>query len=339
MKVNILFDFKEGAFGGGNQFLKALKKYFESIEVYEQNVENSDVVIFNSFQKANEVAKTKLKFSTKIYIHRVDGPMRLYNRMEDRRDALVNILNQLVSNGTIFQSNWSKEENYKLGFYKNDFEITIINAPDPKIFNREDRIEFSKSRKIRLIAASWSNNWKKGFEVYRWLDNNLDFRKFEMVFIGRTPIKFNNIKYIHFLNSQDLSFEFKRSDIFITASEKDPCSNSLIEALHCGLPAIVLNEGGHPEIIGKAGEIFSKQQEIPYLIDKIIDNYKSYQSEIKLPNIFEVGQRYYYFCKDVYEMKKKGKLKPKKFSIIDYLRIMKEICVWKISEKKIALLM
>lgn len=332
MKINILFGFKQGAFGGGNQFLKALRRYFESAGIYEQNIVNSDVIIFNSIQKANEVVKTKLKFPEKVYIHRVDGPIRLYNRMNDRRDKVVNILNRLVSDGTIFQSNWSKEENYKLGFYKNDFETIIINAPDPKIFNREDRIEFSKNRKIRLIAASWSDNWKKGFEVYQWLDNNLDYRKFEMVFIGRTPIKFNNIRQVRFLSSEELALEFKRSDIFITASQNDPCSNSLIEALHCGLPVIVLNEGGHPEIAGKAGEVFNKPQEIPYLIDKIIDNYKSYQSEIKLPSIFEVGERYYRFCENIYEAKK-GAYKLKRLSTIGCLRIMKEICLWKISEK------
>ena len=45
-------------------------------------------------------------------------------------------------------------------------------------------------------------------------------------------------------------------------SQDDPCSNSLIEALHCGLPAIVLNSGGHPEIIGNAGVKFKNRKEI-----------------------------------------------------------------------------
>lgn len=60
--------------------------------------------------------------------------------------------------GTIFQSNWSKDKNLEMGIK----ETTISNAPNPEIFNLCDKIEFSADRKIKLIATSWSANWKKG---------------------------------------------------------------------------------------------------------------------------------------------------------------------------------
>lgn len=49
MKISILMNLKEGPFGGGNQFLKALKKYFTTLGVYERNPNNVDIIIFNSF--------------------------------------------------------------------------------------------------------------------------------------------------------------------------------------------------------------------------------------------------------------------------------------------------
>lgn len=60
MKVSILVDLKEGPYGGGNQFLKALKKYFTSLGVYERNPNKVDIVIFNSFPFEKSIVSSKL---------------------------------------------------------------------------------------------------------------------------------------------------------------------------------------------------------------------------------------------------------------------------------------
>ena len=39
MKLHFLFDFKEGPWGGGNQFLKALRNYFREKGIYSENAE------------------------------------------------------------------------------------------------------------------------------------------------------------------------------------------------------------------------------------------------------------------------------------------------------------
>ncbi|MDD5449065.1 MAG: glycosyltransferase [Candidatus Omnitrophica bacterium] len=332
MRINVLFDFFDGPFGGANQFLKALKRFFESERIYEADISSSDVIIFSSFHNAAKLVKTKLRYPEKIFIHRVDGPIRLYNNFNDRRDYVVNVLNELISDGTVFQSKWSQEMNYTLGFHKNGHHVAIMNAPDPDIFNLNGKEPYSKNRKIRLIASSWSDNQNKGFKAYQWLDRNLDFNKYEMVFVGRSPIKFNRIKHISLMNSAGLASELKRSNIFITASQKDPCSNSLIEALHCGLPAVVLNDGGHSEIIGSGGELFNKVEEVPFLIEKISNNYNFYAGNIKLPGIEEIGTKYYQFINEVYERKKKISPAVKRLSAGGCLRIFKEVSMWEIDK-------
>ena len=47
MKINILFNFKNEAFGGGNQFLKALRKEFEKRKIYDEDYKKADVILFN----------------------------------------------------------------------------------------------------------------------------------------------------------------------------------------------------------------------------------------------------------------------------------------------------
>ena len=316
IKIHIFFEFKDGPFGGGNQFLKALKKSFEEKGVYSDNPENADVILFNSHHKLVQLLKFKNKHPEKIMIHRIDGPVFLIRSKNLEIDRLIYKINNQLADATIYQSDWSKKKNYELGIKKNYFETTIINAPDTTIFNRLNKHPFKFTGKIKIIASSWASNKNKGFKIYEWLDDNLDFSKYEMTFCGNSPLTFKNIKHIKPVQSTELAKILKEHDIYITASQKDPCSNSLIEALHCGLPAIALNDGGHPEIIGKGGLTFNKQEEIPEILNKIVENYTKYQNNISLPNINTVADKYHQFMKSVFEKSLNKEYNIKKLNLI-----------------------
>lgn len=326
MKINIFFPFSTGPLGGGNQFLKALRNYFIEKKVYEHKAEKADIILFNSHHKINELLKLKQKYPEKIFIHRVDGPVSLIRKNDNYTDKFIYRINNYIANATIFQSEWSKQKNYELGIKHKNHEAIIINAPDLKIFNKIDKTHFKPSGKVRLIATSWSHNMVKGFETYKWLDEHLDFSKFEMTFCGNSPLRFKNIRYLKPLQSNELAKELKNHDIFITASQNDPCSNSLIEALHCGLPAIALNDGGHPEIIGKGGLVFDKKEEIFSCFDKIIENYNTFRENIHLPTMEQVGAKYYDFMTNVFE----NKTHKKKLHIFTLASIYKSMYLQKI---------
>jgi glycosyltransferase involved in cell wall biosynthesis len=338
MKIHILYPFVDGPWGGANQFLKAIREYLIVNNFYSENIESADVVLFNSSPMAlsdslNQISNLKVKYKDKIFINRIDGPVFYIRDRNLNIDKAFYIFNNFFCDGTIFQSNWSKKKNYILGMKKNNYETTILNSPNPNIFNKIDKKAFNKNSKIKLIATSWSSNFKKGFEVYQWLDENLDFNNYEMTFIGNSPIKFKNIIYKKPMDSETLAIELKQNDIFITASQSDPCSNSLIEAIHCGLPAIGLNDGGHAEIISNAGEVFNNAKEVPDLIEKITENYSVYQSNIKLPNIDEVGELYYSFMEDIFNQKQNKTYTPKQPKYVNYLQIKAYIYLWKLEEK------
>ena len=78
----------------------------------------------------------------------------------------------------------------------------------------------------------------------------------------------------------------------MTASRNDPCSNSLIEALSCGLPAIYLKSGGHPELVGEAGLGFEKAEDVPGLLDQVSESIEEFQKRIRVPSIGDVAERY-----------------------------------------------
>lgn len=329
MKIHILFEFQEVS-GGGNQFLKALKGFFIKKGCYTEKPKEADVILFNSHQCMKNVLDLKQEFPRKFFVHRIDGPMRLYNDVNDKRDFFVNLLNKSIADATIFQSEWSKKQNYKLGLKKNEIETVIFNAPDSGVFCANDNKKEIDNRRVKLIATSWSNNWNKGFEEYKWLDKNLDFDKYEMTFVGNLPagLGFGNIKHIKPLKSKELAKILKENDIFITASKKDPCSNSLIEALHCGLPAIGLNDGGHPEIIKNGGGTFNEIEEIPAILERITQKYSEYQEKISLPKIEDVGTKYLFFIKNI--LNDNDDIFSKKLTLSNVLKIRFQIFIKKI---------
>ena len=78
----------------------------------------------------------------------------------------------------------------------------------------------------------------------------------------------------------------------MTASEDDPCSNALIEAIHCGLPAVYLESGGHNELVGGGGVGFSSPHQVPEAIEEVVGSYTRYQKEAQLPGIEEIVDQY-----------------------------------------------
>jgi glycosyltransferase involved in cell wall biosynthesis len=291
--LSIFHKFAPPPSGGGHQFLRALSHECQQrgLTVENNSISHSTrACLFNSFN-FDERRLRRMRRSSVLYVHRVDGPIDQYRGTDNGIDRHIWLINQTFADKTIFQSRYSLEKHLTLGMEFSN-PVVCMNAADPSIFNSSNRIAFSSDRKVRLIASSWSDNINKGSAVYTWLDQNLDWSRFEFVFVGRSPVKFQNIKIIDPIPSKEMAIQLKQNDIYITASRNDPCSNSLIEALSCGSPALYLRSGGHPEIVKNAGLGFTDPAEIPALLDKIIGDYSYFQGSIELPSIQEVSSHY-----------------------------------------------
>jgi len=291
--ISFFHDFAPPPTGGGHQFLRALWHEFERRGIRLENntiSKTTRVCLFNSFN-FNFKRLRQLHRPGCRMIHRVDGPLSVYRGIDDGTDRKIFELNQHMADSTIFQSQYSLAMHLELGF---NFvkPVVILNAADPEIFHSRGRQPFNVNRKIRLISVSWSDNLNKGAPVYQWLDAHLDWGRYEYTFVGRSPVSFQNIRTLSPITSEELAQELRKNDVFIAASRNDPCSNSLIEALACGLPALYLDSGGHSEIVGEAGFTFQGAEEIPSLLSRLIDEYSQRQALIRLPSIAETADKY-----------------------------------------------
>ncbi len=311
MKINIQYHKTNKAWGGGNQFLTYLEKEFIKKKIYTKKISQADIIIINSFENFNKIIELKYKYPNKKIVHRMDGLTQLYNNLFDKRDLLSFFLNKEVACATIYQSKWSKSKITKLSKFINKEQEVIINSVDKNIFFNKKNTKFKKNNKLKLISSSWSKNYKKGFKIIKWLDENLDFKKFEYTFVGNSPIKFKNIKMIKPLNSKMLNNELNKHNIFISPTQKEACSNSILEANACGLYTFALKDGGNPEIIHDQKCLFKNQKD---LMDKL-ENFNIQKFKIT-KNSHKTVSRYIKFLKTVNSKKVRNKK-------ISYFKLLK----------------
>ena len=309
MKFHILMELKDEPLGGGNQFLKALKKEAQKNDSYSENMEDAQLILFNSHHNPIKVLEARKKYSDHIFVHRVDGPMSYRGKNGKRLDQKIFYINNLVADGTIFQSEWSRrqtiQENHKFSL-KNQ---VIRNAPDPKIFFKKDLKEESLvSKKPRLMASSWSSNIMKGFEFFHYLDQTLDFSKYSMSFAGNIEKPFQNIQMLGQLNSHELADELRQHDIFIFASERESCSNSLLEAMHSGLPVLCRNSSSNPEILGSGGLLFDNKSDMLKKLDILVRDYQIHKRNIYVKKISEIFKEYMKFFSSLEPIHRKDKI-------------------------------
>lgn len=299
MKIHICSKIKEGVWGGGNQFLKALRTEFIKQGVYADSINQADAVIFNSYQDLWQLIKYYVTKKKGNIIYRL-GPIFYLHRGWKWRivDVFVILVANLFVDLIIFQSKWSYEQGIKLGLNRKKKYFIIQNAVDGSIFFSEKNE--NKFEKIRLIYTSWSTNLNKGFNYLAFLDRNLDFKKYELKFVGNSPILFKNIKTLKPLPSIDLAKELRQSDIFISPAKDDACSNAILESLACGLPVVALDSGSNGELIGQAGILFNNEASLLSGIEKVSQDMDTYRNRIIIKDIKTVSCEYAIAIKSLY---------------------------------------
>jgi glycosyltransferase involved in cell wall biosynthesis len=214
----------------------------------------------------------------------------VYRGFDDGTDRRIVEINTLAD-ATILQSRYSLEKHLELGLTLHD-PVVISNAVDPEIFHPPLTREPLAGRRVRVIASSWSDNPRKGADVLEWLDRNLDFDRFELTFAGRTQKQFDRIQVVGPLPSEPLADLLRAQDVYLAPSRDDPCSNALLEALACGLPAAYMKSGGHPELVGDGGLGFEAAEELPDVLARVVDELEVRRSAIRMPALTEITDRY-----------------------------------------------
>jgi glycosyltransferase involved in cell wall biosynthesis len=279
--------------GGGHQFLRALTRELRArgLEVERNRLSRgTPACLFNSFNfdfaRLRRFAREEARM-----VHRVDGPIGVYRGFDDGSDARIAEINAELAQATVFQSRYSLDKHCELGIELRA-PVVIPNSVDPAIFHPPATRGPLAGRKARLIATSWSDNRRKGADTLAWLDRNLDWERFELTFVGRSPVALERVRVIGPVGSDEVARLLREHDVYVAPSREDPCSNSLLEALACGLPAAYLDSGGHPELVGGGGLPFRADDELPDVLARLVEDIERYRAAIAVPALADVADRY-----------------------------------------------
>ena len=276
--------------GGGHQFVRALAREVEGRGLgleWNRISGSTPACLYNSFnfdeQRFRRFARRAARF-----VHRVDGPLSSYRGFDDGTDARVVRLNELAD-ATIVQSRYSLERHRELGLDLRS-PVVVVNAPDPALFYPPLEREERDGRPLRLVAVSWSANERKGAEALAWLARGLDPARFELNIVGNLRVP--GARTLEPLASEALGAFLRTQDAYVAASREDPCSNALLEALACGLPALYLRSGGHPEIVGEAGVGYASVDDLGDACERLAAGLERYRAAIRVPSLAEVANCY-----------------------------------------------
>ena len=326
MLFHIAYQTRETPFGGGNQFLKALKKSFIEKKCYTDDIHSADIVLFNSFFFSEiplfDFSYTlKKQFKNKYFLHRLDGLISQTRNdpSQDYLDKISSLWAEIFVDGAIFQSDFCQNRQ-QTTFYPTGICSTVIpNASDESVFYPSGPRPKKLELPIQLVYTSWSSNMRKGFATLAKLDEQLDFSRFTMTFIGNSPIPFTNIRTIAPQDSKTLGDSLRQADIFLGVSHDEPCSNAIGEALACGLPALIRNEGGNPSFVHQGAVLYDSDDEIPQQLENIVEKFESYRQNVSPANINDIANQYIAFAEKI------ANSPPKKPNAKKFLTLRKEI--------------
>ena len=264
------------SWGGGNRLVTALAEtLMQSHDIVYQLQDNIDM-IFCWDPRSNKYGEDYAK----LFNYAEKNHIKILQRCGDigthGKPELTQAVSQSIkmSDVIIFPSLWCKD---KIEYKENNYVI-IKNRPD-KLFYKYRRQE-TYINKLKTVASSWSQNEKKGFEIFKSWDKSFNADNVNFTFVGRMPenITFTKSKHISPLYNDELARELSRHDVYISASELEAGSNSVLEAVACGLPiAFHANGGSIPEYIAQYGMQYTNSYELTNVLYSIYYDYETYK--------------------------------------------------------------
>lgn len=127
-------------------------------------------------------------------------------------------------------------------------------------------------------------------------EKNIDFMvnifknlPYELILIGDGPLKkqldnkkYNNIKFLGYIDNKELSKEILKSDCFILPSLSEPWGLVVEEALTLGLPVIVSNHVGcHSDLVNEKNGIIFDVNNTQSFIDALMIMEKNYERYLR----------------------------------------------------------
>ena len=244
-----------GSWGGANQWTSQLVRFlkYNGWKVRFDLNGHADVIVMTHTGLSNattfgweEVERFKVRHPGVYCLHRInDNDIR---KETAEMDTLLADSNR-VADHTVFVSEWLRDHHAARWFDGSLSHSVITPGADPKFFHPIGNHLPKSGEPVRLVTHHWSDNWKKGFDVYRDIDELIADRlsgKYELWVIGRWPsdLKWRSARTLGQASGEKLSSLLRQCHGYVSASRFEPGAMHVAEGLQCGLPLLYHRDSG-----------------------------------------------------------------------------------------------
>lgn len=293
MKISIGLKLRQGPWGGGNQFATSLTNYLskKGIEVVHDLSERDIDIILLAEPRKTSRSSAFTDSEVLDYLRYVHPDALVVHRINecDERKGTDSVNSLLVganncADHTVFISSWLKDLFSARGIASERSSV-ILNGGDKKIFNAEGFSPWNHHESLKIVTHHWGDNWLKGFDIYRQLDDMLERAEWKerirFTYIGRIPedCSFRNTQQIKPLSGTALASELRNHHLYVTASRNEPAGMHHIEGAMCGMPLLYIESGALPEYCRGFGISFIPET-FTSTLEKMMETYEHWLSEM-----------------------------------------------------------
>ncbi len=269
LRIHFTYRHVDKPWGGANNFIRALRAYLATtgrFQLVDSPGESWDVLFMNQLAAGPADESRPLSLSeVRGLLQRYPGRRLVVRAVNLNRHAFglgprnlltgwwrdrqtVALLN--LAHVVIFQSEYQKSFFARAGWTGAN-GVVIHNGAAPVFAEVMPAAE--PSTELRLVSSSASARATKRHDLLAALSRQSPVR---MVHFGAWPqgVPQGNVRLAGTGDHRTLASHYANQDYFVHPAERDPCPNSVFEALSAGLPVIYNPApGSSAEIVGDCG--------------------------------------------------------------------------------------
>jgi glycosyltransferase involved in cell wall biosynthesis len=246
---------RAGSWGGANQWTSQVVRWFRYQGwrvVYDLRSRVDAVVMTHTGMSsdtsfgADEVEAFREKWPGVPCVHRInDNDIR---KETSEMDGILAKSNR-VADHTVFVSEWLRDYHGERWFDLRMPHSVIVPGADPRFFHPIGGARWDGVGLLRLVTHHWSDNWKKGFDVYRDIDElaaGSMHGEVELRVIGRWPkdLVWKKARTFGPASGGELAGLLRQCHGYVSASRFEPGAMHVAEGLQCGLPLLYHKDTG-----------------------------------------------------------------------------------------------
>lgn len=302
MRVALGHEIKDGPWGGGNQFARALADRLVQRGhgvVFDLTDDDIDVIVMVDPRRSHptvtirppDILRYWRRWPTCAVVHRINEcDERKGTRSMNFRLRLANY----VADHTVFIASWLKDLRVWRPADGKGCSV-ILNGADPAVFHADGQRPWSGAEPLRLVTHHWGGNSMKGFDVYDLLDRMMGEpewrRRLDFTYVGNLPsgYAFRHARHVAPLAGPALGDALRQAHSYVTASVNEPAGMHHIEGALCGLPLLYRRSGALPEYCQGFGEGFDGVEDFPAALQRMMAAYAGHRAA--MPGYDRTAQR------------------------------------------------